>query len=45
MLKRWHANDPVDQKEIDRNNAVYNFQGNRNPYVDHPEFVNMVWGD
>ncbi|NOJ21853.1 endonuclease [Vibrio coralliilyticus] len=45
MLKRWHTNDPVDQKEIDRNNAVYNFQGNRNPYVDHPEFVNMVWGN
>ncbi|MFB9188408.1 endonuclease [Vibrio ostreicida] len=45
MLKRWHANDPVDQKERDRNNAVYQFQKNRNPYIDHPEFVNRIWGN
>ncbi|WP_374440225.1 endonuclease [Epilithonimonas sp.] len=44
MLLRWHQQDPVSQKEIDRNNAVYNYQGNRNPYVDHPEYVAQIWG-
>ncbi|PLX16466.1 MAG: hypothetical protein C0599_15270 [Salinivirgaceae bacterium] len=44
MLLEWHANDPVSQKEIDRNNAVYGIQGNRNPFIDHPEFVNQIWG-
>lgn len=43
MLIKWHTNDPVSQKEIDRNNAVYAIQGNRNPYIDHPEYVNDVW--
>ena len=45
MLKRWHKDDPVDQKEMDRNEAVHTFQKNRNPFVDHPEFVNMIWGE
>lgn len=44
MLGEWHVNDPVSQKEIDRNNAVYAIQGNRNPFIDHPEFVYNVWG-
>jgi endonuclease I len=44
MLIKWHNNDPVSQKEIDRNNAVYGIQGNRNPYIDHPEYVGDVWG-
>lgn len=44
MLLEWHANDPVSQKEIDRNDAVYGIQGNRNPFIDHPEFVNQIWG-
>jgi endonuclease I len=43
MLLRWHNADPVSQKEIDRNNAVYARQSNRNPYVDHPEYVAQVW--
>lgn len=44
MLLDWHNNvDPVDQREIDRNNAAYNYQGNANPYVDHPEYVNLIW--
>ena len=43
MLKQWHQLDPVSQKEIDRNNAAYNHQGNRNPFVDHPEFVEQIW--
>jgi len=44
MLLEWHANDPVSQKEIDRNDGVYNIQGNRNPFIDHPEWVNEIWG-
>jgi endonuclease I len=43
MLLRWHNADPVSQKEIDRNNALYARQNNRNPYVDHPEYVAQVW--
>lgn len=45
MLGEWHAADPVSQKEIDRNNEIYtNYQHNRNPYIDHPEYVYSVWG-
>lgn len=45
MLLRWHNADPVSQKEIDRNNALYARQNNRNPYVDHPEYVAQVWNN
>lgn len=45
MLLRWAANDPVSQKEIDRNNAVYALQGNRNPFVDYPGLEQYVWGE
>ena len=44
MLKSWHQQDPVSQKEIDRNEAAYVYQGNRNPFVDYPDFVEMIWG-
>ncbi len=44
MLMRWAAQDPVSQKEIDRNNAVYKAQGNRNPFVDFPGLEQYVWG-
>lgn len=44
MLLDWHYNvDPVDQREIDRNDAAYNYQGNGNPFVDHPEYANLIW--
>ncbi|MEO0038006.1 MAG: hypothetical protein RIQ59_1217 [Bacteroidota bacterium] len=43
MLLIWHNQDPVSQKEIDRNNAIYAVQGNRNPFVDHPEYVCQIW--
>ena len=43
VLLDWAAQDPVSQREIDRNNAVYNYQGNRNPFIDHPEWVNAIW--
>ncbi len=38
-LIQWHEDDPVDQKERDRNDVVYSYQGNRNPFIDHPEWV------
>jgi len=44
MFLKWHNNDPVSQKEIDRNNEVYNIQNNRNPFIDHPEYVDEIWG-
>lgn len=44
MLIKWHEQDPVSQYEIDRNNAVYDYQGNRNPFVDHPEWVAQIFG-
>lgn len=43
LLLEWNAADPVSQKETDRNNAVYAIQHNRNPYIDHPEYVEAVW--
>jgi len=42
MLLEWHAQDPVSQKEIDRNGTVYGFQGNRNPFIDRPEFALLM---
>ncbi len=44
ILKHWNAQDPVSAREIERNNAIYSRQGNRNPYIDHPEYVEMIWG-
>ena len=43
VLLDWHANDPVIQSEVDRNTAAYNFQGNANPFVNHPEYAEMIW--
>ncbi|MGD2110006.1 MAG: endonuclease, partial [Phycisphaerae bacterium] len=45
VLLQWHAEDPVDDFERDRNDVVYGYQGNRNPFVDHPEWVNCVFND
>lgn len=45
LMLNWHYNDPVSQKELDRNNAAYTFQGNRNPFVDHPEYVGQIWNN
>lgn len=44
LLMKWHRDDPVSQKEIDRNNAVYSIQGNRNPYIDFPLLAEFIWG-
>ena len=44
VLLAWHNQDPVSQAEINRNNASYTFQGNRNPFIDNPAYVNQIWG-
>lgn len=44
MMVEWHNEDPVSEKETGRNDAVYSFQGNRNPFIDHPEFVDLMYG-
>lgn len=44
MLKTWHNQDPVSAREIARNNAIFLRQGNRNPFIDHPEYVAVIWG-
>lgn len=43
LMYLWHIQDPVSTKEIDRNNDIYMMQGARNPYIDHPEYVALVW--
>ena len=44
ILFKWHTDDPVSAKEIAINNDVYyNHQSNRNPYIDHPEYVGTIW--
>ena len=44
MLLKWHRNDPVSEKETNRNNDVYNLQNNRNPFIDYPELAEHIWG-
>jgi endonuclease I len=44
LLMKWHREDPVSQKEIDRNNAVHRIQGNRNPFIDYPLLAEHIWG-
>jgi len=43
LLNDWHESDPVSPKEVNRNEAVYDIQNNRNPFIDHPEFANQIW--
>ena len=41
-FRQWHASDPPDAKEKARNTGIMNYQNNRNPYVDHPEFIDRI---
>lgn len=45
LLMRWSRNDPVSDKEKDRNDAVYKIQNNRNPFIDNPDLAEYIWGD
>ena len=44
-LLKWNELDPVDPYEVRRNNVIYGFQNNRNPFIDHPELVKYIFGD
>jgi len=44
-LVQWHISDPVSASEQQRNNIIYDWQGNRNPFIDHPEYVIPIWGE
>lgn len=45
MLMKWAKNDPVSEKETNRNNAVFGIQNNRNPFIDYPGLEEYIWGD
>jgi deoxyribonuclease I len=42
FLRKWHHDDPVTQEDRDKNDQIYQMQGNRNPYIDHPELVEQI---
>jgi endonuclease I len=42
-LIQWHYEDPVDDRERNRNDVVYAFQNNRNPFIDNPEYVSYIF--
>jgi endonuclease I len=44
MMMQWAQDDPVSQKEIERNEAIFALQNNRNPFIDHPEYAYSIWG-
>jgi len=44
-LYKWHFNDPVSPFEKKRHEVIYSWQGNRNPFIDHPGFAKAIWGD
>lgn len=43
LLLEWHKTDPPGEREKNRNNVAFEFQGNRNPFVDHPDFADRIW--
>lgn len=45
LLLKWHRQDPVSDKERKRNDGVYSQQNNRNPFIDHPELAEHIWGN
>ncbi|MCF6365137.1 MAG: endonuclease [Bacteroidales bacterium] len=44
-LLKWHNEDPIDESEKRRNNIIYKYQKNRNPFIDHPEFAELIWNE
>ncbi len=45
LFLKWHRQDPVSQKELDRNEAIYAHQHNRNPFIDYPCLAEYIWGN
>lgn len=45
VLLQWHIDDPVDNFERNRNDVIYHYQNNRNPFIDRPEYVALIWGN
>jgi len=45
LLMKWHRQDPVSQREKDRNDGIQSKQGNRNPFIDYPELAEYLWGN
>ena len=43
-LLKWNDADPVSPREIHRQEVVYSYQHNRNPFIDHPEYADVIWG-
>lgn len=43
-LLSWHQQDPPDDFEMNRNNIIYDWQKNRNPFIDYPELADYIWG-
>jgi endonuclease I len=44
LLRNWNALDPVSEEEIKRNEVAFKYQGNRNPFIDHPSYADLIWG-
>ncbi|MDE6206694.1 MAG: endonuclease, partial [Muribaculaceae bacterium] len=44
LLLKWHRQDPVSARETTRNEEIYKVQKNRNPFIDHPELAEYIWG-
>lgn len=45
LLLQWHENDPPDDFEMNRNNIIYTWQFNRNPFIDQPDLASYIWGE
>lgn len=45
ILLKWNNQDPVDSKELSRQEAIYALQQNRNPFIDYPELAEYIWGE
>ena len=45
LMLSWHRQDPVSQKEVERNNGIQKTQGNRNPFIDYPYLAEFIWGE
>ncbi len=43
LMLEWHLEDPVSRKELERNGTIYTMQGNRNPFIDRPEFAEAMY--